>query len=522
MARNQERPARASGRSARRRERSAIVHQALPAAVRRIGTLDILSEEVRDLILDCAERLLQEVGVDFVDAAAAAERWREAGAEVTLTAQSERETRFRILIPKGLTRQLLKTLPSEFVQAARNPQRSVTLGGKHMVFAPVYGPPFVRDLEKGRRYGTLADFERFVRLVYLLPSLHHSGGTLCEPVDRPVNKRHLDMLYAHFKYSDKPLMGSVTAPERAADSVAMAQLVFGEAFVDANACLLSLINVNSPLAFDATMLGALEGYAAANQAVIVSPFLIAGAMAPTTTAGVMVQASAEALVGLAHTQLVRPGAPAIFGTFAASMSMQSGAPTFGTPEPALIMYGMAQIARKLGLPFRSGGGLTAAKLPDAQAAYESQQSLFASVTAGVNFMLHGAGWLEGGLVSSYEKLVMDADQLGAYQKMLTGVAADANGLAMDAFREVGPGGHYLGAEHTKANYRDAFYQPELHDASAFEQWEAEGGSDMAQRAQARVRALLADYQPPALDPGIDEALQDFIARRKGEMPDRAY
>ena len=186
------------------------------------------------------------------------------------------------------------------------------------------------------------------------------------------------------------------------------------------------------------------------------------------------------------------------------------------------MYGMAQIARKLGLPFRSGGSLTAAKLPDAQAAYESQQSLFASVTAGVNFMLHGAGWLEGGLVSSYEKLVMDADQLGAYQKMLTGVAADANGLAMDAFREVGPGGHYLGAEHTKANYRDAFYQPELHDASAFEQWEAEGGSDMAQRAQARVRALLADYQPPALDPGIDEALQDFIVRRKGEMPDKAY
>ena len=313
----------------------------------------------------------------------------------------------RIRFPKGMLRELCKTAPSSFIQHARNPARNVEIGGKKTVFAPVYGPPFYRSYDEGRRYATLNDFETLVKLTYLSPALHHSGGTVCEPVDIPVNKRHFDMVYAHLKYSDKPIMGSVTAPERAQDTVDMCKLVFGADFVDQNCVTTSLINVNSPLTYDGIMNGALRVYAENNQACIVSPFLIAGAMAPVTPAGVMAQCLAEAMTGIAYGQLIRPGSPVIFGTFAASMSMASGAPTFGTPEPALITMGMAQLAKRMNLPFRSGGSLNASKVPDAQAAYEAANTLQTSALAGVNFMLHTAGWLEGGLAMGYEKFIMD-------------------------------------------------------------------------------------------------------------------
>ena len=308
------------------------------------------------------------------------------------------------------------------MQHARNPANSVTIGGNNTVFAPVYGPPFIRNLDEGRRYATIEDFRNFAKLVYMLPSLHHAGGTLCEPVDIPVAKRHLDMIYTHIKYSDKPFMASVTAGERSADSVAMAEMVFGKEFVDQNCVMTSLINANSPMVWDGVMLGALKVLARANQACVISPFIVAGAMSPVTTVGTLTQISGrKPRVGIAFTQLCRPGAPVVFGTFAASMSMQSGAPTFGSPEPAMVTFGAAQLARRMGVPFRSGGSLCGSKLPDAQAAYESANTLWSTLLSGVNFCLHAAGWLEGGLASGYEKLIMDADQLSMFQKLAEGV-----------------------------------------------------------------------------------------------------
>ncbi len=279
-----------------------------------------------------------------------------------------------------------------------------------MVFAPAYGSPFVRDLENGRRYATIEDFRNFARLTHMTASLHHGGGTLCEPVDLPVNKRHFDMVFSHIKYHDRPFMGSVTAPERAQDTVDMVKILFGEEFIAENTVLLSLCNANSPMSWDYNMLGSAKVYAENNQACLLTPFILAGAMAPVTVAGTATQTLAEALAGMAFCQLVKPGAPVVFGSFASSISMQSGAPTFGTPEPALMLFVMAALARRLGVPFRSGGNLTASKVPDYQAAYESAATFFPTMLAGVNFVLHTAGWLEGGLTMGYEKFMLDADQ----------------------------------------------------------------------------------------------------------------
>jgi trimethylamine--corrinoid protein Co-methyltransferase len=361
-----------------------------------------------------------------------------------------------------------------------------------------------------------------VKLTYMSPGLHHSGGTVCEPVDIPVNKRHLDMIYSHLRYSDKPFMGSVTHPERAEDTVRMAKLVFGDDFVDDHTVITSLINANSPMTYDATMLGAATVYARNNQATMISPFLLAGAMSPVTVAGTVTQILAEALAGMAYIQLVRPGAPVIFGTFASAVSMQSGAPTFGTPEPSLVLFAAAALARRLGVPFRSGGALCASKIPDAQAAYESANTLQTSALAGVNFMLHTAGWLEGGLVMGYEKFIIDADQANMVAVLLGGIDMSENGQAMDALREVGPGAHFFGAAHTQANFERAFYRSTIADNNRFEQWELEGSKDAAQRANAIWKSMLRDYEPPAIDPALDQALQDYVARRKSEFPDQDY
>ncbi len=299
----------------------------------------------------------------------------------------------------------------------------------------------------------------------------------------------------------------------------MAKIVFGAEFVENNCCIVSLINANSPMTYDATMLGALKVYARHNQGTVISPFILSGAMSPVTVAGTLTQILAEALAGMAFTQLVRPGAPVVFGTFASSISMQSGAPTFGTPEPALVTYGAAQLARRLGVPFRSGGALCASKIPDAQAAYESANTLQSTILAGVNFALHCAGWLEGGLAMGYEKFVMDADQCAMLQKFAGGVDMSENGQAMDAIREVGPGSHFLGCAHTQANFETAFYRSTIADNNSFEQWQAEGAQDAAQRANALYKKMLADYEAPPLDPGIAEALDEFVARKKAAVPD---
>jgi trimethylamine--corrinoid protein Co-methyltransferase len=468
------------------------------------------SDEALDIIEHNAETVLEEIGVNFVDNPAALALWRDAGADI----RGE-----RVHIPRGLSRKLCAMAPARFTQLARNPARSVEIGGDSLVLAPVYGPPFVRDIGGGRRYATLADFETFVKLAYLSPWLHHSGGTVCEPTDVPVNKRHLDMLFAHMTLSDKPFMGSVTEPSRAQDSVEMCEILFGAERMAQGPVMTSLINVNSPLTFDATMMGALEVYARAGQACIISPFIVGGAMAPVSVTGTLTQVLAEVLAGVAYSQLVKPGAPVIFGAFVTSIDMNSGAPTFGTPEAAQITYGAGQLARRLGLPYRSGGGFCGSKLPDAQAGYETANSLNAGLLAGVNFMLHACGWLEGGLVASFEKFVMDADQLGTLHKLAQGAPFDDNAQAMDALREVGPGGHFLGCDHTQNNYKQAFWRSDVFDCKPFETWAEEGARDTQALAAQRLSDLLARYEAPPLDPDIESQLRTYIERKKASMPD---
>jgi len=498
------------GAAARRATRQSGGTVKFPAISRMIKPYEVLNEEGLSIIEANAETILQEVGIEFRDDPEALQMWRDAGATVDAE---------RVRFPKGLCRNLIKTAPAEFTQHARNAERSVRIGGNNTVFAPVYGPPFVSDLDNGRRYATIEDFRNFVKMAYMAPAMHHSGGTVCEPVDIPVNKRHLDMVYSHISLSDMPFMGSVTHPDRAQDSVDMAKLVFGADFVDQNCVLINLINANSPMVFDETMLGALKVYARAGQASIVSPFILAGAMSPVTIAGTLTQILAEAMAGMAFAQLCRPGAPVVFGTFASSISMQSGAPTFGTPEPSLVLYGAAQLARRLGVPFRSGGSLCGSKAPDAQASYESAHTLMPTLMAGVNFALHSAGWLEGGLVSSYEKFVMDCDQLAMMQKFAAGVDLSENGQALEAVREVGPGSHYLGCAHTQANFETAFFRSSIADNNSYEQWEAEGSQTADRRANMLYKKMLADYEGPVLDPAINESLIDFIKVKKDSMPD---
>ncbi len=498
------------GGAARRAERSAVRIECAKFIERNIPNLEILNEEALQIIEANAETILEEIGVNFVENPAALKRWKDAGADV----RGE-----RVRLPRGLARALCKTAPASFVQHARNPERSVTVGGRGLVLAPVYGPPFVRDAKGGRRYATIEDFRNFVKLGYMSKWLHHSGGTVCEPTDVPVNKRHLDMLHAHMTLSDKPYMGSVTAPERAADSVEMSEILFGG--LNGRTVMTSLVNINSPMTFDGIMMGALEVYAEANQAAIVSPFIVGGAMSPVTVAGTLTQVLVEVLAGVAYSQLVRKGAPVIAGAFVTSTDMASGAPTFGTPEASLVTYGAGQLVRRLGVPYRSAGAFCGSKLPDAQAAYESANSLNMGLLAGVNFMLHACGWLEGGLVSSFEKFVMDADQLGVIHRIAEGIDLSDNGLAMEALRYVGSGqaSHYLGTDHTQANFRTAFWRSDLFDYKPFETWQEEGERDTVRLAQDRVKRLLADYQKPAIDPGVEEALDEYVAKKKAASPD---
>ena len=501
---------RGGGGAARRAARSAVSFETAKYIQRNIPNYEVLTEEALQIIEYNADTVLEEIGVNFPDNPEALALWRAAGADVTGD---------RVRIPRGLARELCKTAPSQFTQHARNPARNVEIGGRNLVLAPVYGPPFVRDTAGGRRYATMEDFNKFVKLGYMSKWLHHSGGTVCEPTDVPVNKRHLDMLHAHMTLSDKPFMGSVTEPSRAQDSVDMCKILFGADFVDQNTVMTSLVNINSPMTFDDVMMGALKVFSENNQASIISPFIVGGAMAPVSVAGTLTQVLAEVMAGIAYSQLIRKGAPVIFGAFVTSIDMNSGAPTFGTPEAAHITYGAGQLARRMNLPFRSSGSFCGSKLPDAQAAYETANSLNMGLLSGVNFMLHACGWLEGGLVASFEKFVMDADQLGALHHLARGVEIDENAQALDAIREVGPGGHYLGCAHTQANFKEAFWKSDLLDYKPFETWSDEGARDTQSLAAARVEKLLGDYVQPPMDPETRAALDAFVAERKAAEPD---
>ncbi|NNE22747.1 MAG: trimethylamine methyltransferase family protein, partial [Rhizobiales bacterium] len=389
-------------------------------ARRKIPVYDLLCEEALCKLEAHADWILKEIGIEFRGDEEALRLFKQAGASV----DGE-----RVRFDEGLARALCSTAPGSFRMEGRDPASSITLGGDHVVLMPAYGPPFVSDLEGGRRYATIEDFRNFVKLAYASPWLNHSGGTVCEPVDLPVNKRHLDMVYAHLTCSTKPFMGSVTAPERAEDSIAMARLVFGDSFVDQHCVIQGNINVNSPLVYDHVMSGALKAYARANQSVVVSPFILGGAMGPVTQPALLAQSHAEAMAGIALSQLVRKGAPVVYGNFLTTMNLKTGAPTFGTPEANLSTFAIAQLCRRLGLPLRCGGQLTASKVSDGQAMQESTASMMAGVLAGSNFIFHAAGWLEGGLTMGYEKFVMDLDHCGMMLQMIAGLTIDDDQLA---------------------------------------------------------------------------------------------
>ena len=502
---------RSGGRAARQAARTSKAMDHVPFLTRKLAPVEVLSEEGLALIEHNADRLLAEVGIEIDNYPEALEIYASAGAEVDGT---------RVRFPTGMCRQIIQaSAPRSFTQVARNPKNSVVFGDPHLVFAPAYGSPFVRDLEQGRRYATIEDFKNFAKLTHMTPSLHHGGGTLCEPVDLPVETRHYEMVYSHMRYHDKAFMGSVTNPDRARDTVDMCRVLFGEDFVEANTVVLALCNANSPMSWDYAMLGSAKEYAQANQATLLTPFILAGAMAPVTAAGAATQTLAEAMAGMAFTQIVRPGAPVIFGSFASSMSMQTGAPTFGTPEPAMVLYAVAALARRLGVPVRSGGNFTASKALDAQAAYESAMSFLPTVQAGINFVLHTAGWLEGGLTMGYEKFIFDADQASMAETWVHGVDLSETGQALNAMLTNGPGQHFLGSPHTLANFETAFWRSDQADNNSFEQWLDDGGKDSAVRAHETWTKMLAEYEPPPIDEAKDEELREWIERKKASFPD---
>lgn len=498
----------------KRADRTAGVIPRAPAYItRKIPYYEFLDEEALVRIENHADWLLQEVGIEFRDDPVALQLWREAGVDVNGV---------RVRIPRGLARQLCHSIPREFTQHARNPEYNVVIGGPHTVFSPVHCPPFVRDLDNGRRYGSLQDLQNLIKITYHLPELHHSGGILVEPCDVPVNKRHLDIQYAHIKSSEKAYLGAITAKDRAEDSIAIARILHGADFMAEHCCIIGNVNANSPLMFDKVATEAIQVYCAANQGIIVAPFILGGAMGPVTTAAGIAQALAEGMAAGAFSQLVRPGAPFILGNFLSSMSLKSGAPTFGMPEPVMSNYAIGQLARRLGVPLRCGGALTASKVCDAQSAYESADSLHSTVLGGGNFIVHSAGWLEGGLTTGYEKLMLDADRLGAMSRLLGGMATDENALAAAAYGEVKPGEHFLGCSHTMANYETAFYDAQLSDSESFEQWTEKGSKDAVLRANERWKQILNDHVDPAIDPAVDDEICCFIQRRKASEDDRWY
>ena len=503
-----------SGRQARQAERAQKGGGVgRPYIVRNIPTYDVLSEENLIRVERAADRILAETGIEFRDDPEVLEMWRKAGAKVD---------GLLVKFEPGMLREILRSAPAEFTQHARTEANSVRIGGKNVVFSPAYGSPFVMDLDRGRRFGTLEDFQNFIKLAQSSPNFHHSGGTICEPTDIPVNKRHLDMVMAHIEYSDRPFMGSVTSEERSEDSIEMCRILFGRDFVDQNCVILGNVNVNSPLVWDGTMTKSLRSYARANQAAVIVPFILGGAMGPVTNAGAIAQSLAETMAGCAITQLERKGAPVIFGNFLSSMSLRSGSPTFGTPEPAVGSMVIGQLARRLNLPLRCSGNFTTSKLADAQAMMEGTMSMLSAIHCGANFILHSAGFLDGLLSMSYEKFMLDADLCGALHSYLDGIKIDDDQLAVDAFAEVGPGNHFFGCSHTMAHYETAFWDSDLSDNEPFEKWEAAGSTDAATRANALWKKRLAEYQAPALDEGIREGLHDFIEGRKSGMADAWY
>jgi trimethylamine--corrinoid protein Co-methyltransferase len=480
--------------------------------VNEMPRYEILDESSMQELERGWRRIVSELGIDF----GTSEPHEESIALLEAAGQKV-EGQLVKFDPDWIIEQIAKA-PREFDLQARNPEHTTHVGGKHMAFGAVYGCPFVREgLE--RREATYSDFENLVRLSQAFPQLDTPGGTICEPNDKPLDSRHLDMVYALLTLSDKPFMGSVTSGPNAEDTIAMAEMVFGRESIEADPAIISLINVNSPLRYDERMLDALHAYAKANQAMVITPFLLMGAMSPVSIPSTLAQQVGEALAGIALVQTIRPGCPVVFGSFLSNTDMQSGSPSFGTPESAVGLLCTGQIARHYGLPFRGGGGLTSSQAVDAQAAYEASMTLWPTFLAGTNFVMHSAGWLESGLVSCYEKFIVDVELLRMLYEVFEPLKIDEETLAYGAHQEVGQGGHFLGAAHTLERFRECFYRPLLSSTENYERWTRNGGKDAAARATDIWKKTLEDYEEPAMDGGLKDELKAYVDRRRTELGD---
>jgi len=499
---------RAGGRSHRRAMRTAPQFDMLPGLENRLPVCEIMDGAAVEAIDSASMDILENVGIQFRDPIALAD-WKGAGAKVVGEL---------VYLDRFLVRDLIATIPSEFTYLARDPKKSLKLGERHAIFVPMTGAPYLRDLDDVRRNPTLDDLAMFHKLSHMMPALHSSAHHIVEPYDHPISQRHLRITYSSMKYSDKTFMGMTTSPKNAEDVMDMCAILFGEDVMEGHAVTTGNCNGNSPLVWDETMLGAMRAFSRRNQPVLCSPFVLGGANTPSSVPGAVAQLNAEALSSLAYTQVIRRGAPAIYGHYLSTVSMQSGAPMAGTPEISLMNFMIGQMARFYDVPWRTSNTLGGAKTFDAQAGYESATTLSAVMHSGANYIWHSAGWNEAGMHCTVAKFIVDAQQSAMAYRMAEGVQWDDFDAALAAVRDIGPGGHYLGHEHTQNHFQTAFFMPQLFDNNSIEQWVAEGSQEITQRALVHARRLLGQYEEPKLDEAKDEALRDYIARREREIP----
>lgn len=499
---------RAGGRNARRSLRATTDSTMLPGLLNRLPQCEVMDGTQVARIDAASMDILENVGVVFRDDIALTD-WKRAGADVRGD---------RVHLDRGLVRELIATIPSDFTYHARNPANNVRLGGRQSIFVPMTGAPFLRDLDDVRRNPTLDDLAMFHQLAHMSPALHSSAHHIVEPYDHPISQRHLRITYSSMKYSDKTFMGMTTSPKNAEDVMEMCAILFGEEFLETHPVTTGNCNGNSPLVWDETMLGAMRAFCRRNQPVLCSPFVLGGANTPASVAPAVAQLNAEALSALAYTQVIRRGCPAIYGHYLSSVSMKSGAPMAGTPEISLMNFMIGQMARFYGVPWRSSAALGGAKTLDAQAGYESATTLSAVMHAGANYIWHSAGWNEAGMHCSVAKFMLDAEQCAMAYRMAEGPRWDDFDEGIAAVGDIGPGGHYLGHPHTQENFQRAFFLPELFDNNSIEQWIAEGSQEITGRALCHARKLLREYEEPRLDQAKDAALMDYIARRERQIP----
>ncbi len=475
----------------------------------RYPPTEVVSADELQSIHEASLQILEEIGMDFLDEEA---RDLLAGAGARVENGTE-----RVRFEHEMVEETIRTAPSSFTLHARNPEHDLRIGEDYLAFGCVSSPPYASDLDGGRRVGNRTDFQNLVRLAQMLDVLHFFGGYPVEPVDLHASVRHLDAFYDLLTLADKPVHAYSLGRQRNQDCLEMVRIARGvdDATLEREPSIFTVINSSSPLRLDAPMLQGILEYSARNQVIVITPFTLAGAMAPVTLAGALAQQNAEALAGVVMTQVVRPGAPVVYGGFTSNVDMQSGAPAFGTPEYMRTAMVGGQLARRYGLPYRSSN-VSAANALDAQAAYESVFSLWGAVMGGVNLLMHGAGWMEGGLHAGFEKLILDADLLQMAAAFLDPVVVDDETLGLDAIREVGPGGHFFGAAHTQSRFRTAFHKPMLSDWRNFETWQEAGSPEAAGKANRIYKELLAAYEPPAIEASVQEELAAFVDRRKAE------